>query len=489
MNTTDTLPAEVDAEREVLVALLIYPDECGVAGAKLLSPEYFFDDRYAALAGEILDQLRSDDGIDPATIARNLKTHRAFPGGDDDVKSLIQDLGNEYASRHQFPNKCAAIIEAYRKRRQTIELGALSHEARNGAASHEIIRDTLSMITRWRDDSAGFGRRDRFTLAELRAAHPTLNPIVVDGLLRQGETANIISVSKIGKSWLAYNLALSQITQRPWLGRFNTSGGRVLIIDNELHASTLAHRIPTVGDAMGIPRDEYENDLEVWPLRGRLRSLSDLATEFDALDPGTFSMIVLDAKYRFAAAGVSENENAAEAQFYNEVDRLAERTGAAIVLIHHSSKGGQADKRVTDVGSGAGAQSRAADTHLILREHEQDGVCVLDAALRSFAPIEPLALRWSFPLWMPDGSADPAALKRQPTGNQQRQQASDREGIEQIIKALRSNPGTERDLRKRACMGKERLERLLAIMVRDGHAETKHTTIRGNETDEYHLSE
>ena len=56
----------------------------------------------------------------------------------------------------------------------------------------------------------------------------------------------------------------------------------------------------------------------------------------------------------------------------------------AFTMIHHASKGLQADKQVTDVGSGAGAEFRAADTHLILRHHEEQDVYVLDAVARSW---------------------------------------------------------------------------------------------------------
>src|SRR5206468_579415 len=41
-------------------------------------------------------------------------------------------------------------------------------------------------------------------LAEFVAEHPNMRAPIIDGLLREGETANIISASKIGKSWLAY---------------------------------------------------------------------------------------------------------------------------------------------------------------------------------------------------------------------------------------------------------------------------------------------
>ena len=47
----------------------------------------------------------------------------------------------------------------------------------------------------------------------------------------------------------------------------------------------------------------------------------------------------------------------------------------------------------------------------MLRPHEEEGVVVLDAAVRSWPPIEPTCLRWSFPVWNADRSLDPADLK------------------------------------------------------------------------------
>lgn len=249
------------------------------------------------------------------------------------------------------------------------------------------------------------------SFADLRDTHSQLHPPVIDGLSREGETCNITADSKIGKSWLVYGLALSITTGRKWLDRFETRRGKVLLIDNELHPSTLAHRIPRVAEAMGIHISEYENELEVVSLRGRIRSLADLALDMEVIEPHTYQAIILDAKYRFVAIGQSENDNAAETLFYNKVDQIADKTRAALILIHHTSKGSQSDKKVTDVGSGAGAQSRAADCHLIMRPHEESGVVVVEAAVRSFKPVEPLAIRWEFPLWLPANGIDTTKLK------------------------------------------------------------------------------
>jgi hypothetical protein len=352
-------------------------------------------------------------------------------------------------------------------------------------SAHELLESSVMAAA----DAEDADREpiERLSFAELRAAHPHLHKPVVDGLLRAGEVANIISTSKVGKSWLVYDLALSIITGRPWLDRFATSpGGKVLIVDNELHAPTLAHRIPTVADALSIPAEQYDGDLEVMTLRGQLRSLPDLATDLESVRPGEFKCIVLDAKYRFST-GESENDNAAEAQFYNMVDQIAAHTGAAIVLVHHSSKGSQSDKRVTDVGAGAGAQSRATDCHLILREHEDDGIVVLDAAVRSFAPVEPVALRWQFPVWVPADDVDPGKLKGRLSGQEQRQAEKDKEGTDAILAALLKGPATNKSLQGATAIGRERLDRLLSRLLSDGHVTSQETKIRGNRCYEYQL--
>src|SRR5690606_3187645 len=145
--------------------------------------------------------------------------------------------------------------------------------------------------------------------------------------------------------------------------------------------------------------------------------------------------IILDAFYRFLPEGASENDNAQMAQLYNQLDRYAAETGAAIACIHHSSKGVQSFKRTTDVGAGAGAQSRAADCHLVLREHADDGCVVLDAAVRSFPPVDPRVLRWAFPLWHADDDADPSRLKGlDPRADKQRD--ADTKAKEAVLDAL-----------------------------------------------------
>ncbi|HOD83926.1 MAG: Regulatory protein RepA [Planctomycetes bacterium ADurb.Bin126] len=249
------------------------------------------------------------------------------------------------------------------------------------------------------------------TVREILCMYTDLRRPVIQGLLREGEVMNIIAPPKTGKSWLATDLALTVATGGTWLNAFGTAQGDVLIIDNELHPETTAHRIPMVAEARRLDLDAFCDRVCVDNLRGRLQDLLAMEAYFAAIQPGRFKLIVLDAFYRFVPKGADENDNATIAMLYNHLDRHAARLGCSFVLIHHASKGNQSGKAITDVGAGAGSQSRATDTHLVLRAHEEDGVVVLDAAVRSWKPIEPMCLRWDFPVFNPAPDLDPAALR------------------------------------------------------------------------------
>lgn len=250
------------------------------------------------------------------------------------------------------------------------------------------------------------------TASQLREQYPILRPPLIEGILRRGETMNIIASPKVGKSWMVNDLAICVATGQPWLG-MPTVQGKVLILDNELHPETLSSRIATLKEKRAWDDKVIDENLHFVNLRGGLLSIDDLEGSFLALEPNSYSMIVLDAYYRFLPVGVDENDNGAIANIYNLIDRHARSINASFVLIHHTSKGVQADKSVTDVGSGAGSQSRATDTHFVLRQHKEDGVIVVDAAVRSWKPVEPFCLRWNFPLWERDTTGlDPADLKR-----------------------------------------------------------------------------
>lgn len=246
---------------------------------------------------------------------------------------------------------------------------------------------------------------------ELIHAFPKLRPAEIDQLNRRGEVLTVVAPPKFKKSWAMLSLAISKVGGGHWLDTFATRQGNVLLCDNELHEETLSDRLPHVAHAMGLSLDAYGDSLFVENMRGEQWDVLSLERYFAQFQPGDFSLIVLDAIYRFFWDGFDENSNAHWVRLYNRLDAYAKRLDASFLVVHHTTKGIQGGKSITDVGAGGGAQARATDCHLVLREHVEPKCVVLESAVRSFAPIEPICLRWKWPLWQLAPELDPRQLK------------------------------------------------------------------------------
>ena len=220
---------------------------------------------------------------------------------------------------------------------------------------------------------------------------------------------------------------------------------------------------------MGVLQNTDHARFDYVALRGNLLSITDLETLLMAYQPGDLTMIVLDAKYRFFGS-LEENSNEDQTKFHNIVDRLAKYLQCVIVLVHHSTKGDQGGRSVTDVGSGGGAQSRAADCHLVLRPHAEEGLAVLDAAVRTFAPVEPQTIRWDFPLWTSEEGVE-AILKADKTRGDNRQESKDKQSLSELAEIIRQGmgaPKTAYDLRKKVGCGQDRINRLIRVGLNEG---------------------
>lgn len=475
-----------DAEERVLFAMLSN-DRCIDSVLKQLGPRDFADQGCREVFKLIAKLNREKEPVNIERLTSELKDSPKI----DNVHRLLTDVFESTTTAANAEHDANAVRESSIKRRLADVGDLLSRGARNGQASEDLLYNALADIEHIKGDANGNRKLRRLSLADLREQNPTLSEPVIDGLFREGETVNLVADTKIGKSWMVYGLALSIISGRDWLG-FPVAQGRALIVDNELHPSLLPNRIDKVAQAMGVPNGDASRLLEVISLRGDLQPLSGLTTDFEDIEPGEFKAIIMDAKYRFAEAGSDENSNTSEAQFYNQVDRIAKQTGSAIVLVHHATKGNQADKKTTDVGAGAGAQSRAADCHLILRAHEEQGAYVLDAAVRSFKPVETKGLRYEFPLWHEDEALDLTLLEGSKNKNQEKQSKDDILKKARIVEEM-EKPGaaewvTNKMLQPMTGISRGVLDRLLPALQYEGKIDSRETTKGGKQTDEYRLN-
>ena len=303
------------------------------------------------------------------------------------------------------------------------------------------------------------------TAGQIATDYPTMKPYVIEGVLRRGEVCNVIAASKTGKSFLSLGMVFAIAMGEDWLGH-QTTQGRCLIVDNELHPETMANRLRSVADALGVKLEGV--GVDVLSLRGELCDLFAIGGVFDAV-AGKYSLIICDAFYRFLPPDISENDNAAITRLFNQLDAYAKAANAAIVIIHHASKGNQSGKEITDVGAGAGSISRAADSHLVVRPHAEDGHFVLEAVTRSSRQPDPKTLVYKFPLWQ---AVDMEPIVRDSAAKVQRERATrrendrnhnDRKDVDFLLSIIPQKGIGKTDLRTKAGWGVSKFDRVLGL--------------------------
>lgn len=225
----------------------------------------------------------------------------------------------------------------------------------------------------------------------LPTAEPRLRPPIVDGLLRRGEVCNWIAAPKTGKTWMVYSLLSAIVRGAVWCGHKCTQG-RVLLIDNELHPETALNRLWKVAYQDGLKHQDLARMVDVAFIRGTRGSVEDLEATIRDAGRGTYSLVIVDAFYRFIPAGKDENSNSDMTALYNHIDQIAGLSDAATILVHHSTKGNQSGKETMDVGAGAGSIGRATDSHVVFLRHTKEDCVTMQARCRSWPAVAPKVL-------------------------------------------------------------------------------------------------
>lgn len=404
------IPQDLDAERAALACMLLDGEALNV-GARRLNAASFTDSTHILLFSLLQKMARDGAQVDLVTLKHALAERGELEqvGG----VGTLADLAESVPSVEGMPGY-VAILRKLQQQRAIISIG---HQLQSKAG--ETLADPAEIVAEYKEKLAACGAPPNdaiavpMTAAALVAQYPEQREPVIDGVLRVGEIANLVSGPKAFKSWTLLNLALAVAMGEPFVG-FPTRRGRVLLLDYELAGGTLAKRLRAVADAMFIDLGELNDSLAVASLRGKRLDIDGLAEYASQIEPGRYSLMIVDPLYRVFPSSFDENSNADMAGLYGKLQAIATAADAAMVICHHASKGSQADKMTTDLGSGAGSQSRACDAHLAIRPHAEPDCAVISAVLRSFPPIESFGVRWTFPLWAPDPTLDPAALWRPP---------------------------------------------------------------------------
>jgi hypothetical protein len=406
------LPYSNDAEQGVLSSIFISAGKVIPACLEKIETLYFYVPAHQTIYQNLVDTWEAGSPIDLLTFCERLgeKVLKAVGG-----RAFLTRLAIDYVPTADNVEYYLDIVRAKYQLRQIIvmndQAAKQAHQplADDDGGPEALLDQMEAKIISIR--SLGRNGANAQDAAQAIAKAIELPPDVVHGVLHLGGKAAIGGASKARKTWLFIDIAVSVGTGSVCLNNFPTTKGRVLYANFELPEPFFWKRVQAICDERQLTLEP--GMLEVHHLRGRLQDWLHIEPR---ITPGKYSLIILDPSYKLLLLQSErlreENSSGVVATLLERFDRLAMRTGAAVAFGAHFSKGDQSKKEAIDRISGSGVFARDPDTIIIFTELTTADCYAVEMTLRNHPPVEKFAMRWEYPLFIPDVSLDPARLKQ-----------------------------------------------------------------------------
>lgn len=219
---------------------------------------------------------------------------------------------------------------------------------------------------------------------------PEAADAVMSGVFDTGDKMPIIGSSKTRKTFFVLQLAIMIAAGRSCFLKWQIpKHRRVLFVQMEVKAAHFHARVYRMGKALGMEPAELDDRLAIANLRGvdfKAHEMIRLARRHEA------EVVIVDPVYKL----MDGDENLAKdvKPLLAAFDRITMETGAAVLYVHHDSKGDQSEKRTRDRGAGSGVLARDFDAAIYLTEHKLDGLLCVETLLRNYAPQDAFSIRW-----------------------------------------------------------------------------------------------
>jgi hypothetical protein len=245
-----------------------------------------------------------------------------------------------------------------------------------------------------------------FFLEDLMAEEFPEQQWVLDDLIPEGVTL-LAGKPKIGKSWMALDIALAVASGGTALGRDVGRPRRVLYLALEDTKRRLQARMTTLlgTDPPPVAAFGFAQEWEPFEWRtGDVKGVGDVTVNpgLDLLESvitgNDVEFVVIDTLYRVKATG-GQSGYAQDYKSVTDIAGLARRTGVSILLVHHQRKQGSDDS--IDTVQGTTGITGAVDTVALISKGPGRADAFLDIRGRDVEAAElalmfdPEACRWS----------------------------------------------------------------------------------------------
>lgn len=389
------LPVEAREAAESAIPTGAPPAEAALAGAVLLDAP--------ATVREVLPPLTLADFTDPAArLTWSWAADRVAAGLPVDVLLAAEALRDRVpvAMLESFVDACAAVahvgyyadlIREAGKRRALVSLAdRVKAIASRPDTAPDLLREEIAAaVEATRTANAGALAAIVNAGAYLDTLPPSPDQII-EGMIEPGDKAGVIASAKRKKTWFVTQLATCVASGRPFLGWAVPKPRRVLVVQPEIKAAHYHRRLRYMAEAMRINSGDLGDRLGIVNARGTpidASAILRLAVQFRA------ELVIVDPLYKITEGDENKAEDVKPT--LAAFDQIATRTGAAVLWVHHDSKGTPGDRDARDRGAGSNILIRDVDQLLTLTPHRDDPeATVVETLARNHRDMEPKTITW-----------------------------------------------------------------------------------------------
>jgi hypothetical protein len=384
------VPYDITAERAVLGSCLL--DREAIIGVRgLVGEADFFLEKHAQIYAVCLDCF--DDKIPPdmITVASRLKSRGQLEmiGG----VGFLQELTEETPTAMHAPHYARIVAKAARSRRLIEHFGhamARAYENRPDEAVEEAaLRLDLERTTR---ASGEDWQGQMVDAVDVHAKHFTPRAFIIEEILPVGVTI-LHALPKKRKSWLAKDLCFAVAGGGKAMGYLQAEKGEALYLNLEMDEELMNERLKVMFPNEPPPRGVkifYE-----WPRMDC--GFFDRLENYVNARPYT-KLVVIDTMVRvFPDEAMAREGYRLDARMLEQFTKFNANRGLAIVLIHHSRKGGNGGGGNDPVLGALGSVGLSGSVDGLLQLEISETDTTQGRLLRSGRRVKndtPMALKW-----------------------------------------------------------------------------------------------
>lgn len=342
-----------------------------------------------------------DAGIDPQAVTPKTSMEQAPKNGPDWVEGALSGMGE--GNRNGTLTKIAGKLHHANFSPGDMMALLTPHAVNSGLKLSELYQIVKSVSrypkanSSFVTDTLGLETENESPILRVQSVAELMGEAFpptswrLEGLLPTVGAGIIAGRENVGKSWLTLDIALDVAAGRPWLGKFPTEKGCVLVLDLEGDPAFVQKRLRGLLAHKGLTMEDL-NLYFVFEPELRLAHPFNPPRFLEVVERIKPDLIIADSLVRLY--GANENSSQEMSQFLGLLKRVMKKHKVAFLMVDHLRKAGETPMEANQMIRGSTDKAAWADLILsISKDKDSDEIVFRHTKARYSEKAKPFKAR------------------------------------------------------------------------------------------------